>query len=351
MSRTITKFIGILLFGMLLSLITLEVGLRLLDSLTPKINDYLLPDEFIGHKLKPNIDIIAYNAEDTKYEVKTVTLGFDGIGFRDDGIDKEPFAIALGDSYTFGTGLELDKVWTEILEEKLGKDVVNMGVDSYSAVEEKKVLEKFGLKLNPKIIFTAFFVNDFDGAYLAISEETDNLDFIETLKRSSKLYKTVHESIGKLLQKGKSLDYRNGSLDIVLMPTFWENILNPASSRSLQLGENITKGKFLEMSSIANENNVELIVLMLPSREQTYWHLLRNLTKTPINYDLDYPMKTLGEFCKNYKLKCLDLTPKLREHAMNGEQVFFKIDGHLNEKGNQIVADEVYKYLDRNKLI
>jgi len=46
----------------------------------------------------------------------TDSLGFKDIGFRDDGINGEPFAVVVGDSFTFGLGVNATDTWVEILE-------------------------------------------------------------------------------------------------------------------------------------------------------------------------------------------------------------------------------------------
>lgn len=103
-----------------------------------------------GWVVAPNIDVIFTFDEGKPIRVKTIELS-DGIGARDDGINSDSFAIAVGDGYTFCDGLEIEDCWTEIIEKRIGKDVLNAGVSGYGTYQQyillKKILEKFRFKI------------------------------------------------------------------------------------------------------------------------------------------------------------------------------------------------------------
>ena len=85
---------------------------------------------------------------------------------------KEVYRIAaLGDSYTFGYGVEEEKPYPVVLENALNAsraaqpvrfDVLNFGVSGYSTREEALVLEHKALAWNPKIVVLGYFLNDPD---------------------------------------------------------------------------------------------------------------------------------------------------------------------------------------------
>lgn len=80
-------------------------------------------------------------------------------GFRDrnyklekrEGIQR---IIVLGDSVTFGTGMELDDIYTEKLEELFNRnsmrvEVLNLSLPGYDTLAEVNMLEKIGILFKP----------------------------------------------------------------------------------------------------------------------------------------------------------------------------------------------------------
>ena len=70
----------------------------------------------------------------------------------------------LGDSFTFGYGVEGDAVWTAVLEGLLpaGWEVLNFGVGGYSTRDEAAVLEHKALAFDPDLVLVAYTLNDPD---------------------------------------------------------------------------------------------------------------------------------------------------------------------------------------------
>jgi lysophospholipase L1-like esterase len=70
-------------------------------------------------------------------------------------------AIALGDSYTFGTDADDGERFTDLLQNRTGLEVVNLGVAGYGTDQELRVLEIEGVRYQPDIvILTVCVFND-----------------------------------------------------------------------------------------------------------------------------------------------------------------------------------------------
>ena len=83
-----------------------------------------------GHfwQLRPGLDIeLTHQEEGWIFSVQTSAEGL-----RDEGIPDSPWILALGDSTTFGWGVEAEETWPEQLEERLSMPVVNAGVPGHS---------------------------------------------------------------------------------------------------------------------------------------------------------------------------------------------------------------------------
>jgi lysophospholipase L1-like esterase len=89
-------------------------------------------------------------------------------GFRDHDL---PYArrpgtfrvLALGDSYTFGQGVEAEEAWPKVLEKRLGPraEVLNAGVSGWGTAQELLWLEEEGIRYRPDEVVVAFYLNDF----------------------------------------------------------------------------------------------------------------------------------------------------------------------------------------------
>src|SRR5262245_25532459 len=160
--------VGILLSlvigGCLIPLILVEAAVYLRPSLLPaeirssifqtdrailpaeQAAQLIIQDQTLGYKYAPGvIDHPLRLEEDNQFTISTVSLGYDDIGFRDDGLDGEPFAVVLGDSYANCSGVELEECWVEQLEQRVGRDMANLSVLGYSPQQEQRMLTHYGL--------------------------------------------------------------------------------------------------------------------------------------------------------------------------------------------------------------
>nr|QNO54916.1 hypothetical protein PADEGAKA_00018 [Methanosarcinales archaeon ANME-1 ERB7] len=104
-------------------------------------------------------------------------------------------------------------------------------------------------------------------------------------------------------------------------------------------GWNLTKAILKEINTVAKANNGETLIIIIPTREQVYKN-----RDSEIN-------GALVAFGKENDITVLDLLPKFREHAKNGEQLHFEIDRHWNANGHKLAAELIYDKLIEEELI
>ena len=85
--------------------------------------------------------------------------------------------LAIGDSCTFGLGVEDGETWPAQLEGLLRRagvdaDVINAGVPGYTAFQGKRFLETRGLALDPDLVLVSFGFNDIDRGMPSSDAET-----------------------------------------------------------------------------------------------------------------------------------------------------------------------------------
>ena len=89
------------------------------------------------------------------YECNDLTYRYNSQGFRDDEFDQRPAALALGCSFTQGTGLKVDQCWPRQLENLLQKKVWNLGIAGTSLDTCYRLLEYWINHLNVDSVFCA----------------------------------------------------------------------------------------------------------------------------------------------------------------------------------------------------
>lgn len=103
--------------------------------------------------------------------------------------------LAVGDSATFGLGVNDGETWPAQLQVLLNKatadgafEVVNAGVPGYSAFQGRRYLEKHGLSLAPDIVIISFWANDkaawASKSDMEIAEELSRIERDAPLMRS-----------------------------------------------------------------------------------------------------------------------------------------------------------------------
>ncbi|HHT9119422.1 MAG TPA: SGNH/GDSL hydrolase family protein [Candidatus Hypogeohydataceae bacterium YC41] len=327
--------------------------LRLLASI---YNTYRFEsDPLLGKKFKPNLNL-TFGAKEHSHSFQTVTLGFTDIGFRDDGINSECFAVAIGDSFTEGF-IDGENVWVELLEKKTGLDFVNMGVGGYCPIQEVRMLKKYGTPLRPKLVLWAFFQNDISESYRVnkrLREQAEGKgQGVENWLIQHSLACQALQYIGQKINKVQRGGYssRRPYKDDHLSFFFDMGYAKEEFMSNLQEGWKLTRESLLEAKAICQNIKAKFVIILIPCKEQSYWHIVKGLIKDSENYDIDQLNTLMKNFCEEQGITCLDLTPAFQEHAKKGEQLYYTEDGHWNKEGNHLAAEAILDFLKQQGLL
>lgn len=152
--------------GFIIGIVTLEFGLNIFAP-SPSIPKrmFLQPDRYTGYKGIPNMEGTWREGKIESY-VKMNSLGFrdDEYGYgKNEGVFR---IVVLGDSFTLGLQVELDKTYHSILENKLNSsgngtfEVINLGLDGFSTGQQYLAFKHYGLKYQPDLVILAFFIRN-----------------------------------------------------------------------------------------------------------------------------------------------------------------------------------------------
>lgn len=367
----------LIFFGLATGLLLLEGCLRLLGDFLPEglryraglarfhaqMDGIYIPDPYLWHKSVPGIDRTITGHPDYDFSVQTNALGYDGIGFRDDGINDSSPIIALGDSFTWGDGIDNDKIWVERLEAESGRDVVNLGMSGYGSQQILRLLQTYGLPLKPRLMLWGFFPNDFnDSGHFAWREETGRLakqapkpkPWTETLDRELRIYSVAYTWLVSPFEEPddneeyERLYYTDNTLNLsFVLRSYWGKRLDP-TDKYTGPGVAYTQQALAEAQTAAGQLNAELVVLLFPSKEQVYWPIVSTLVDNAADFKVNWPHDEVKAWCQANGVRYLDLTPVFAAHAAQGEQLYYRFDAHWNEAGHELAAQTIRQYLAEN---
>jgi lysophospholipase L1-like esterase len=107
----------------------------------------------------------------------------------------------------------------------------------------------------------------------------------------------------------------------------------------------IAKKYLLQIIEICKQENIRLIVTLLPSKAEVkpefYKHIqnLFELDEATMNTNLELT-QVLTEFLQEQKVEYYNLRPALQHTS---EKIFWDEDLHINPKGHELIADYIFE--------
>lgn len=135
----------------------------------PEPMRWLTPHPRYGHVMKPDFhQRFSFAGTDYVMEVRTNSLGFRDQEGEAEAPDTET-VVFLGDSFTFGFGVDLDQRFDEVLAQKLNETeyrLINLGTPAWGTLQATRYLLDRLQEFDPDIVVLTFCANDpSDDAY------------------------------------------------------------------------------------------------------------------------------------------------------------------------------------------
>jgi lysophospholipase L1-like esterase len=226
--------------------------------------------------------------------------------------------ICLGDSTT------ANEDWVRFLEESLNRnskdrkfEVWNCGVTGYNLLQYCRAIQEKWLACDPDMVIIGFCLNDFDTTPLVVREGDVMVGYFPS--------REILPIANPFLFKHSAL-YR-----FIMMRIFFstprgdpENIINASRNyrNYLQQTENLLSAK-----------KVNFLIVILG--------LTKEFSQCPQQWQNSY--KQIKELVREYNIDSLDMVPVFQSN--NPISLMREDELHFNEKGSQLVAQEIYAYL------
>jgi len=259
-----------------------------------------------------------------------ILIEHNSTGFRDEEFQLEKPAgefrvLAIGDSFTYGSGVLMEDAWPHVLERRLGESgrkvqVINCGFAAgYSPASYETWLESDGLLLEPDLVVIGFCLNDM-GA--------NNGNDVPMLS-----YKTV-----------STAGYSLALIDHFM--TAWENreAKNHPPDFAAIVKERpkawiATQAGLRNMKRILDEKQIPLVIAVIP--------MVSQLDRDPYPYEVLHVM--INDFCRSNELLCVDT----KSAFIGKNEVDLWVhptDQHPNPEGQQMIGDGVFEFLEQQGL-
>lgn len=287
--------------------------------------------------------------------------------------------VAVGDSFTWGSGSNYDETFLTRLERRLqesdgGAEVVNLGLVGYQPEEYLALLRSHGLEYRPDLVLVDFYVgNDLmpaQSAQMIVAGLRHHVhvngNWFHDHLSWDHWYLSHDVAYGWLLASGKvrramgwpDLGMWNAGKAEPIMstpstaffgwsPKYIRMILGMSdqylkADTASFLGRWHATTEILEqIGTLLHDRRIPWILALLPAEEQVDRDLQRLYLDMfggkPEDFDFDKPQRLLGEWGKSRGIKVIDLTPAFREKASQ-QRLYVDNDIHWNANGNALAA-------------
>lgn len=298
-----------------------------------------------------------------------VNINSEGLRERELSFEKEKSVyrlLFLGDSVTYGLGVEEDATFVKIIKKLLNKErlrnversystikkfeTINAGISASFTTQEINLLNNIGLKYSPNMVILCFYLNDFAPTQydtllydeLKPKNNVRKTSPLRALLRKSEFYGLLCEQYYKLVDKINPL--RNNPVNYVAIAdrdTSWKHskeafykLISYARGDWGMAWEKENYDKFRDelrkLKRFSEEKDFKLAIVCFPVAYQ-------------VNTDFieDTPQKNLSYIAQEEKVPFLDLLPFMR--AEKGD--FYFDWCHLTAEGHKFVAEKIYNFL------
>ena len=360
----VLKNLLLLFLSVIIALFVAEGLARLffdpIDFLKPKT----LSDEVLRYRIEPN------------------SGAHDSWGYRNKKVPESAKIVAIGDSHTYGISATATDSWPSVLEKITGHQTYNLGLGGYGPAEYLYLMKENALKLRPEIIVVGFYLgNDLKDSFTAVysvpvwkdlrnpafnysENENKNIEedsLTEWLSGNSVLYRIVSSSfIGDNLRQQRRLS-KGEDIPMLDLPEYGINTgFTPdrrlkgldLSNPEVREGLRLTLDFFNKMNRSANENKIDFLVVIIPTKETVYSDLISKSGKLANSYELtkliqseEVANKVVQAYFTDHGIPFIDVLEPMKEAAKTKEIYPNNFGGHSNNNGYRIIAESINRYL------
>lgn len=336
--RRILVNILITLIAIAVVLVITEVVIRTLNPRTRFAVSVNTWDRVVGTKHVPGAKGFV---KSTEYDIDLIinSKGLRDREFSYSKPDRTRRILCLGDSFTFGYGVEAEETYPKVMERKLNAipwqnqawEVLNAGVGSTGTAQQLAYFVSEGYKYQPDFVLLGFFQeNDFwDNVVCGLySLEGDRLvkhDAPHTSGRALQRLTRWVPGYNTLFARSHLLNFVKWRIARYHHRGLGEKIREEKGDSSIEEEEReLTRALLLALKDACDRIGCQLVLTAIPS-------LARDQTLRETTLDL------IG-FAESSGIAYADINKPLTRAAAEGASLVYKIDGHWTLEGHELVG-------------
>lgn len=297
--------------------------------------------------MKPNQDYVEHGfyAYQPPHRIRINSMGLRG---NEVNPDRRWTILALGDSFTFGAGVNFEDTFVYGLEKRLrsqfgpGVEVINAGYAGATIDHELVVFERQGLPLKPDVVILQFFANDVEELLQREQREKiyRQIDFpLKGYLRHTATYvlllKLKLHGLRRTIERGPAEAQETAQH----LPFRDNEYYAPALSQKFRRGWELYFEHLEKLVKETRRNGIRLVILIIPDEYQVARpHLF------------PAPQETIRAFGRLRGIPVVDPLLAFRRLMAAGEGLYLPEDGHLAPQGHAVVADLLFDALSENHI-
>jgi hypothetical protein len=362
------KLLALLLLAALAVLAAAEVAVR---AFRPQPAFYASPglyvaDPRIGHRMRPGLRGVVGNWSEFTTRVRINSLGIRGpeAGPRRPGVRR---LLVLGDSFTFGTGVEEGEAFPARIAAALSRagtptEAINAGIGGYGVPDEVAWFEHYGIGLHPDLIVLGIFTgNDLQDAApdrprtfvidgdILDEAELHRSPFFHWLFQHSQLFALLKYSIPQSIDRPLRRALHMPEPGAIRGLREEMALYGPRNRAAAAQGGAASEAAIHRLLDLTRADHPTIVAVLLPSKLQAddrEWdRTLRELKLPPTAVDRTLPNEVFAAALARCGVPALDLTAPFSAEIRKGKTLFFPEDQHYTAAGHQVVADRTIAFL------
>ena len=263
----------------------------------------------IGHVHRP----------DSEAELMDVAVRINSEGFRDEeyALEKGELwrILFLGDSLTFGWGVEKEKTFEHLLEaalnEKRPTEVINLGTGNYNTVQEVNLFLEKGLRYHPDQVVVFYFINDAEPV-----PQRSSMAWVGNSRILTFYWSKIKALFARIDPKTNFKEYYGSLYD------------------SDAPGWRDARSAFLVLRDVCLREGIRLQVVLLPE--------LHDL----VNYTFASEHLRVKTFLEKNGISVFDLAPEFSDQAFPTSLWVALDDAHPNDRAHRLIAQRSESFVD-----
>jgi hypothetical protein len=303
------------------------------------------PDSTTIWRYKPNYET-SLKTEEFAIGIRTNDGGLRDGPIPPDGPDTVLF---IGDSFTFGWGVDEQKRFSNVAAESLGRPVrvINAGHWMYTFDQQLVLMKELIRVYRPKVVVQGFFwlhvrtlynherTYSPEGRLVAVSDPKIMVDSRGALRiRSDWLeHPPLHSQLLALVARQLL------NLELRIAASEWVDYLRPGHTGTDPLWA-LTGSIVAETAAVLREQGIEYVPFLVPSGVEltdSMWMTVGWREATPpTGVDVGLPARRFKAIFEKAGLTVMDPVDEMKRHG--GAALYFPKDGHWNDAGHHFIG-------------